>query len=120
MRQATKLSLRAYTSEERRRIRSALLKKYGPYCQLCLVWGRSKRTAVIDVLSQREPRSLSIDHIIPTSCGGDNKPSNMWPTHAACNHARGDRPLTEVVHVSFRAQRPQNLRLAYSSTSPGY
>ncbi|NKT05174.1 hypothetical protein GS485_11095 [Rhodococcus hoagii] len=37
------------------------------------------------------PKSASLDHVIPLSCGGAHDPSNVALAHLACNVAKGDR-----------------------------
>ena len=37
------------------------------------------------------PRSLTMDHIIPVSVGGDDVPSNVRACHALCNSIKGNR-----------------------------
>lgn len=119
--------IRDLSVPQRRQIRRTLLEKYGPYCQLCLAWGNSKSFAKIDVDVLDQAKSLSIDHIVPSSQGGTNSIDNFWPTHIACNEQRQSRPLTEKVKVDFsrrkvskaRKQMAQ-VRLAYSSTSQGF
>jgi 5-methylcytosine-specific restriction endonuclease McrA len=51
----------------------------------------------------RAEQKLSLDHIIPVSLGGDDRPSNVRVTHLGCNIRRGnklpamkDMPLTNT------------------------
>ncbi len=123
-------SIRSLQVSERRRLRRELLKKYGPFCQLCLVWGKDSEFARIDLNVQRAARSFSLDHIIPVSEGGTLDIKNLWPTHIACNEQRKDSPLTEKIEVDFNrnddrvgprtAARKPTVRMAYSSASSGY
>ena len=38
-----------------------------------------------------EPASLSTDHLVPISRGGDDTPANVAAAHLSCNVRRGDR-----------------------------
>jgi 5-methylcytosine-specific restriction endonuclease McrA len=84
--------MRAFSSEQRRKIRAALIAKYGANCQICIQKGKSKKAA-IDLSTTREDNSFSIDHIVALADGGINKPSNMWPTHIACNEMKGSNAV---------------------------
>lgn len=43
-----------------------------------------------------DPKSASIDHIVPLSRGGDDTPANVQASHFGCNSAKGNRSLTEA------------------------
>lgn len=82
--------MREFMAWERRAMRRALIEKYGPMCQLCLIAGRSEQRATIILDKPNTPRGWSIDHITPVSLGGKNELENMWPAHRACNTSRGN------------------------------
>ena len=44
-------------------------------------------------LQYPDPLSISIDHIIPVSQGGNNFQGNLQPAHLICNTRRGNKPL---------------------------
>jgi 5-methylcytosine-specific restriction endonuclease McrA len=113
--------MRAFTSHQRREIRAELIKKYGTVCQLCVKAGKS---AEIDMTTDREDNSFSIDHIVALADGGTNTVDNMWPTHIACNELKGSNkvagrvrqnrtPRTERENVTYIRGNV----LAYSSVS---
>ena len=85
--------MRSFSSKIRREIKAKLIDKYGPYCQLCILAGRTKKKARINLEIPNERNSWSVDHIIPVSRGGRNIISNMWPAHKGCNNARGNNDL---------------------------
>jgi hypothetical protein len=35
-------------------------------------------------------RNLTVEHLIPLSCGGSDKKWNLAPAHWVCNYIRGD------------------------------
>jgi 5-methylcytosine-specific restriction endonuclease McrA len=79
----------------RRRIREALLRRYGPLCHLCLAGGVTDSRAVIDLdLKWPHPQCFTRDHIKPRSLRGTNSIRNQRPAHKICNERRGNRPLT--------------------------
>jgi 5-methylcytosine-specific restriction endonuclease McrA len=78
----------------RERIRAHLLERWGPYCYLCLLNGRSVEEARIDLtLKHPDPMSFTRDHIIPRARGGNNHVNNQRPAHNLCNQQRGATPL---------------------------
>lgn len=65
---------------------SVLLERQGGRCYLCLM--------PIDIaLRHPHPGSLSVDHIVPISKGGDHTPENALATCLACNLAKRAKPL---------------------------
>jgi len=68
--------------ERRARVRRALLRKYGPICQLCF-------TRIDLHVLYPDPWSWSVDHIQPVALGGTNMMTNLRPAHRRCNEARG-------------------------------
>lgn len=44
-------------------------------------------------------KRLSVDHLVPFSCGGDESESNLVAACAGCNSAKKDRPIEEVRHA---------------------
>jgi 5-methylcytosine-specific restriction endonuclease McrA len=42
-----------------------------------------------------DPRSASLDHIVPLSCGGPHVRSNVQIAHLDCNQAKGNRSVGE-------------------------
>lgn len=85
----------------RKKIKRRLLAKYGPYCQICLLFNKSKSQAFIDLaLEQNSDYGWSVDHIIPASKGGTNSQKNLQPSHRKCNSQRQDKPLAVLLAVS--------------------
>lgn len=76
----------------RARIRRALLKRYGPYCWLCLAGGKTEAEAEIDLeLRFPDPLCFTRDHVKPRSKGGSDAIANQRPAHKVCNESRGNR-----------------------------
>lgn len=79
---------------QRAKLRAAILKRWGPYCHLCLLAGRTIQEAAIDLeLEWPDPWCFTRDHIRPRSAGGSNSPRNQRPAHNICNRQRGAAPL---------------------------
>lgn len=58
-----------------------------------------------------KPQYLTIDHIIPKSCGGSDEYENLQPAHRLCNERKGNQEpevLFEVYKPSERYRRLQN------------
>jgi hypothetical protein len=85
----------------RTRIRARLLKRWGPYCHLCLIWGASQGAALIDLtLKFPDPLCFTRDHVKPRSLKGSvHAVANQRPAHNRCNSYRGNKTMTEVVAV---------------------
>lgn len=63
----------------------------GWFCQICLNKGLSRTKARIGKTYRfPHPRSLSIDHIIPISRGGDDVKTNVQAAHFTCNASKRD------------------------------
>lgn len=58
-----------------KRVRKALLRKYGDLCHWC------KR--------RMKEQSMSIEHLVPLALGGDNSWENLRLAHVRCNMRRG-------------------------------
>jgi 5-methylcytosine-specific restriction endonuclease McrA len=117
--------MRAFTSHERRLIRSSLIAQYGLLCQICKEQGKSDSEALISTESTVEDNSFSIDHIVPLADGGPNTRQNMWPTHVACNERKGSSKMQGRVRSNRKPRTGKakpvtqvtSPRLAYSSSS---
>lgn len=83
--------LQRLSPERRARIRRALLRQYGPLCQICRILGLSTAEQRIDMdAPPGATRGWSVDHIVKWAQGGTNQISNLWPAHLACNNHRED------------------------------
>lgn len=71
-----------YASEE-------IAERDGWRCQIC-------RKRISRKLKWPHPRSLSIDHIIPVSLGGDDVKANVNATHLICNMHKGVRGVNQL------------------------
>lgn len=70
-------------SFERRKMREKVLERDGAVCWLC--------EQPIDLtLEAPHPMSLTLDHVIPHSQGGNFRASNLHPAHRRCNFERAD------------------------------
>lgn len=73
----------AIRERARKRIRQRV--QAGEPCALC---GRP-----IDLeLAYPHPDSFTVDHITPSSHGGNDHIDGLRPSHAACNRARSNQP----------------------------
>jgi 5-methylcytosine-specific restriction endonuclease McrA len=96
----TQPSSRRSTSDKtgeatRRRLREALVGKWGPVCHICWSAGVTDHRAVIDLeLKWPHPQSFTRDHVRPRSLGGRDSLANQRPAHKVCNEKRGNKPLT--------------------------
>lgn len=76
--------MRRWTGASARRTARLVVAEYGTRCHLC---GQS-----IDLtVSHPDPKSLSIDHLVPQSRGGSHALENLRPAHLGCNASRGAR-----------------------------
>jgi len=57
---------------------------------------------------------LTLDHIVPRSCGGTNDSSNLVTACMACNRHRGDKPIAIYLHENPAAA----LRVLRAMTTP--
>lgn len=73
------------TGQTRHKTQPAYLaERDGLDCGIC-------RTPVDMAARWPDPKSASVDHIIPVSRGGTHDESNLQLSHWACNHAKRDR-----------------------------
>jgi 5-methylcytosine-specific restriction endonuclease McrA len=89
--------MRAFSSQERRKIRARLIEKFGLTCQLCFT------SIDLNEIGSRNPKAFSIDHIIALADGGENRFENFHPTHAGCNNRKGsnyDKTVTAHKHYN--------------------
>lgn len=61
----------------------------GWVCQIC-------RKRIGRKFTFPHPRSLSIDHIIPISCGGDDVRVNVQAAHLTCNMSKNNRGIDQL------------------------
>lgn len=61
-----------------------LLTRDGPICSLCF-------TEIDLTFAWPDPRSASIDHVLPRSLGGSNDLENLALSHLGCNCSKGNR-----------------------------
>lgn len=70
--------------------RKRILDRDGWRCYLCA-------GAIDPTLRWPNPRSASVDHVVPVSAGGADTDDNLRATHWGCNEAKGDKlPGVEV------------------------
>lgn len=68
-------------------LRRALGERDGWQCGLC-------REAIDPELHHPDPRSASIDHVLPRALGGLDVESNLQIAHLVCNERKGKRHAT--------------------------
>lgn len=69
--------------------RDNTLAKYNSHCAYCGV--------------ELTLKSLQVDHLVPSSCGGSDKPSNLMPSCASCNNYKLSYALEEFRHNILRS-----------------
>ena len=92
-RAATAALCGVWTMSIRKLLRYETLAEFNFHCAYC---GVSSETA-----------KLVIDHIIPKSIGGSDRPANLVPACEPCNLGKGDKRLRPFVqgdssHIQFR------------------
>ena len=60
---------------------------------------------------KRQPRELTLDHIMPRSRGGDNAPVNIVTACVACNNRKGDRTPSEARMPLLTSQSALRVKL---------
>lgn len=69
-----------------RKVAPLVVQTYGGVCHLC--------RKPIDLAARfPDPRSLSIDHVVPRAAGGDESLENLRPAHLHCNTSRGAQSM---------------------------
>jgi hypothetical protein len=93
----------------RARIRTKLLKRWGPYCHLCLLWGATKDAALIDLtLKFPDPLCFTRDHVKPRSLkGAVHAVVNQRPAHNRCNTFRGNKTMEQIAECRPAWVRPE-------------
>jgi len=67
-----------------------VLEKYGKVCHIC--------SNEIDLsLDRRNPMGFQVDHVLPLAKGGEDKITNVKPSHARCNQQKGIKDLTATL-----------------------
>jgi predicted nucleic acid-binding Zn ribbon protein len=75
--------------------RSDIYKRDGWKCQICL-------KPIQPSLRFPDPNCASIDHIIPVSMGGTNRPENLQASHLRCNVSLGNRKVSSALRPAPR------------------
>ena len=82
-------------STQNKEYRKAISKRDDNICHLC---GRiCDEHNINDKLNSHNSTVASIDHIIPTSNGGNNYPTNLKIACISCNKSRGAKEVTEYL-----------------------
>jgi 5-methylcytosine-specific restriction endonuclease McrA len=79
--------MRAWGGRHATRLLATVVQEYGLSCWLCL-----ELCDPVDPATPRNPRGVSVDHVLPRSRGGSDDLSNLRPAHLRCNAGRGARP----------------------------
>ena len=55
--------------------------------------------------------TMSLDHVTPQSCGGDNSESNLVTCCTRCNSTRGNRDVAKFAHdvANYRHDSPEKV-----------
>ncbi len=70
-------------------VRKAIYERDGWQCQLC-------HQPVRQGLRSPNPRSASLDHIVPVSLGGKHERANVQLAHLRCNNLKGNRGVFQL------------------------
>lgn len=72
-----------------------------PFCKRNV--SKSQRNRIYDTygVPERCRKEFTIDHFVPLSIGGSNRPDNLWPEHKAIKNLRSD--LEETVYKKVLA-----------------
>jgi hypothetical protein len=70
--------------------RNDIYERDGWKCQICL-------KPIDPLLRFPNPKCASIDHIIPVSMGGTNRPENLQASHLRCNVSLGNRKANSLL-----------------------
>ena len=66
--------------------RVVIYERDGWVCQLCI-------EPIDRTLRYPDPMSVSLDHVVPVSLGGDNSAENLQASHFRCNLKKGNRKI---------------------------
>ena len=69
-----------------------IFERDGWRCHLC------KKLVRRDV-SRLHPEGATIDHLVPTSLGGDDEPANVATAHWKCNRHKKNRAMNEQLRI---------------------
>ena len=68
-----------------RRLRPAVIARFGMRCYLC------SRPITVPASEVTNPGALTLDHVVPIAMGGRDTVDNLRPTHRSCNEDKGER-----------------------------
>lgn len=69
------------------KLRALVIDTYGLECSIC-------HELIDATLRAPDPRSFTIDHVLPRKYGGSNNLENLRPAHLGCNSKRGAKIQT--------------------------
>jgi 5-methylcytosine-specific restriction endonuclease McrA len=67
-------------------VRRQLVREQKGLCHYC------RRPMTAATRNGDDPRSATLDHVVPVADGGDSSPGNLVAACRACNQAKGDNP----------------------------